>query len=78
MAKTELEGPFQLSNYKINEVVTETSPGTYVLEYPSSDKTFIIKYVGRSDDDLNDRLHDWVGKYKSFKAAYFPSAKKKR
>jgi len=74
MAKTKLQGPYQLSDSRIDEVVNKTSAGTYVLGHINSRKVFIVEYVGRSDDDLNDRLHDWVEKYKMFKAAYFNSA----
>ena len=41
--------------------------GNYALGYTNSEKTFIVKYVGRSDDDLNDRLKYWIGKYNKFK-----------
>ncbi|GAI79270.1 unnamed protein product, partial [marine sediment metagenome] len=52
-------------------------PGNYALGYINDKGTFIVLYVGRSDDDLNNRLHDWTGstKYKSFKASVAPSLK---
>jgi len=74
MAKTNLQGPFTLNDTTIDEVVTNTSPGTYVLGYTKTSGTFIVEYVGRSDDDINDRLHDWVGDYRQFKASYFDTA----
>jgi len=75
MASTGLAGPFILSDEKIDSVVTRVKPGTYVLGRINSDNIFIVKYVGRSDDNLNKRLHDWVGQYPNFKASYFDSAK---
>jgi hypothetical protein len=74
MASSGLKGSFALTDEKIDEEVTKTSPGAYALGY-TSDETFHIKYVGRSDSDVNDRLHDWAGKYKRFKYDYFGSAK---
>ena len=78
MATTGLEGPFVLSSVKIDSVVTKVSPGAYALGYVKSDGTFVVLYIGRSDDDLNGRLHSWVGedkRYLHFKALYFPTAK---
>jgi len=62
-----MKGPYKLTSDSIDEEVTETGPGNYGLGYARDDDTFIVKYVGRSDTDLNGRLHDWIGKYKSFK-----------
>lgn len=73
MALTGLKGPFRLTHEKIDEVVTQTSPGAYALG--RYDGAFYISYVGRSDDDINKRLHDWAGEYSYFKFDYFPSAK---
>lgn len=77
MPNTGLEGPYHLSLERIDEVVTETSPGVYVLEREKDPNSFIMNYVGRSDDDVNDRLKDWVDEsgYKRFKFAYFGSPK---
>ncbi len=74
MASSGLKGSFALTDEKIDEEVTKTSPGAYALGYTSG-ATFHIEYVGRSDTDVNDRLHDWAGKYKRFKYDYFSSAK---
>lgn len=72
MATLGLKGPWDLDDDTVNEVITETSPGNYALGYVKDDGTFVVLYVGRSDDDLNSRLHNWTGKtrYKSFKADY--------
>ena len=77
MASTGLKGPFPLTEEGIDDEVTRTSPGAYALGYLDDSNTFIVCYVGRSDDDLNGRLKNWVGKknYKRFKYDYFASPK---
>jgi len=74
MVSTGLNGPYTLSEEILDRVVTQTSPGTYVLGY-SENNTFYVKYVGRSDNDVNSRLKDWVEKYPQFKFGYFGSPK---
>lgn len=74
MASSGLKGSFPLTDDKINEEVSRTSPGAYALGYVKNE-SFYIDYVGRSDTDVNDRLHDHVGKYSRFKYDYFGSAK---
>lgn len=76
MASTGLGGPYSLTEQGIDYNVTRTSPGVYVLGHTREDDAFIVKYVGRSDDDLNDRLKQWVGKgYHEFKFGYSDSPK---
>ena len=76
MAKLDMKGPFQLTDSEVNRQITSTSPGNYGLGYMKEDGTFIVEYVGRSDDDVKNRLHDWTGtKYKKFKFSYASSAK---
>lgn len=74
MASTGLEGPFSLILNVINQAITKVSPGTYVLGHTSGG-SFIVKYVGRSDSDLNKRLQNWIGKYNEFKCSYMSSPK---
>jgi hypothetical protein len=76
MASTGLDGPFPLTKDGVANAVTKVSPGAYALGHTDQgDGSFIIEYVGRSDDDLADRLQDHVPEpYKQFKAKYFPSA----
>jgi len=77
MPNTGLSGPYQLSSEKIDELVSRVSPGAYVLERSSDPNSFIVDYVGRSDNDVNSRLKKWVGVkgYKRFKFGYFTSPK---
>jgi len=76
MASLEMKGPHPLTDSEIDRQVTRTSPGNYGLGYTKDDGTYIVQYVGRSDNDVNSRLHDWTGKkYKQFKYSYASSAK---
>jgi hypothetical protein len=60
MRSLEMNGSYPLSNEAIDEVLTRTSPGNYALGYMDGD-TFSVFYVGRSDSDVRQRLHEWVG-----------------
>jgi hypothetical protein len=60
MRSLEMNGSYPLSDEAIDEVLTRTSPGNYALGY-MEDTTFVVFYVGRSDSDVRQRLHDWVG-----------------
>lgn len=77
MANTGLKGPFPLTETGIDNEIGEISPGVYTLGHLNSDNAFVVSYVGRSDDDLNGRLKQWVGvkNYKVFKYDYFSSSK---
>jgi hypothetical protein len=75
MASTGLRGPFSLTDNGIKNEVLRTSPGAYALG-DEKDSTFYVKYIGRSDSDVNDRLHDHVGgSYSKFKYEYYSSSK---
>jgi hypothetical protein len=56
----EMSGSYPLSDEAIDEALTRTSPGNYALGYMDCD-TFRVFYVGRSDSDVRERLHEWVG-----------------
>ena len=83
MATLNMDGPYTLNTPTINaQVSKKNSPGNYALGHSkkskdSPDKSiFIVEYVGRSDTDLNGRLHQHVGsKYKEFKFSYASSPK---
>ena len=68
MQSLEMSGSYPLSDGAIDETLMRTSPGNYALGYMDGD-TFIVFYVGRSDCDLRQRLHEWVGmpsRYESY------------
>ena len=76
MGSLEMSGSYPLSDKAIDDAVTRVSAGNYALGYMDG-TTFMVFYVGRSDSDVKQRLHDWVdapsrsGKYApSAKAAY--------
>jgi len=55
-----MDGSYPLTVEAIDEKLTRKSPGNYALGYLDGD-TFMVFYVGRSESDLNHRLHQWVG-----------------
>ena len=55
----EMNGSYPLSDEAIDEVLTRRSPGNYALGYMDGD-SFNVFYVGRSDSDVRQRLHEWV------------------
>lgn len=72
MVSSGLRGSFPLTAQGIDANVTQKSPGAYALGH-TTDTTFHITYVGRSDSDVAKRLHDHIGKYRRFKYGYFGS-----
>ena len=75
MASSGLRGPFPLTDTGIDNNVTKTSPGAYALGYTNDENAFRISRIGRSDTDVNNRLHDYIDDYKQFKYEYYASAK---
>lgn len=77
MSSLDMKGSYELTTEKIDDAVTKESLGNYALGY-IRDKTFYVKYVGRSDNNLNARLKEHVGEkdsYKRFKYSYATSPK---
>lgn len=70
MPSTGLFGPHSLDTKTIDDKVG-TALGAYALGYVNAEGAFVVKYAGRSDNDLNKRLKDWVGDYASFKYGHF-------
>jgi len=73
-----MDGPYDLDNETIDANVTRTSAGNYGLQRTDEEGSFIVNYVGRSDNDVIGRLKYWVGRkpdYKRFKFSYAPSVK---
>ncbi len=67
-----LRGSFPLDEGTINEEVGSGSAGVYALGRKQN-KTFHVRYFGRSDSDLNAQLKKHIGQYDSFKFEYFDS-----
>jgi len=74
MAVPTLRGIYALTNDGIDKAVTLKSPGAYVLGPIAPNQKLTVKYVGRSDADLPNRLKQWVGKYPAFMYVYAPTA----
>jgi hypothetical protein len=74
MPETGLKGPFALTEAAINQEVSQTSPGAYALDQSHESGGFHITYVGRSDQDVNARLKEHLGKYKRFKFEFYGTA----
>lgn len=60
MRSLEMSGPYPLSDEAIDEALKRRSAGNYALGY-MDDGIFAAFYVGRSDSDVRQRLHEWVG-----------------
>jgi hypothetical protein len=68
MASLEMQGAYDLTNGKIDELVSHVCAGNYALGVISlKTNKFVVKYVGRSETDLNARLKEHVGKHPKFK-----------
>lgn len=67
------EGPYHLSARALDTIVTRNCPGTFLLG-EHTDDGFHVGYVGRSDTDVNARLHGHVGKYRHFRFDYTTDA----
>ncbi|NOR43963.1 MAG: hypothetical protein GQ534_00120 [Candidatus Delongbacteria bacterium] len=77
MANLNMTGPFVIDTATIDKEVSKTSAGNYALGKKNNKGGLTVQYVGRSDDDLNVRLKDYVNhkKYTHFKYSYATNAK---
>jgi len=72
---TGLFGPHPLTKKGIDDAVEKGGIGAYALGSKSQEGGLIVERVGRSDFDLNNRLHDYEGQYTHFKYAFYPTKK---
>ena len=56
MAKLDMDGPFDLKDKVIDEKVTADYIGNFALGFLNKKEKFVVKLVGRSDDDLNGEI----------------------
>jgi hypothetical protein len=56
--KSNMKGPFLLKTEIIDKEIRIDTIGVYLLGVINNDGTIKPKYVGRSDNNLNKRLHD--------------------
>ena len=74
MTERGLHGPYPLTDVSINSVVLGVGPGAYALGTAGGFAGMTVQRVGRSDTDLNGRLHDPAGLYSSFEYGFFDTA----
>lgn len=78
MAHLDMNGPYPLTNDDIDRVIDDGKIGNYAYGYLDKDGVFIVRYVGRSDTNLCDRIKHGIEdmadnpscKYKLFKFSY--------
>jgi len=70
-------GSYSLNEKTIDAQVLPNVRGNYALGKTNERGTFVVGYVGRSDNDLNARLKQWIGKTTEpeFKFSYAPTPK---
>ncbi len=70
MTVPRLYGPLPLTEERIDRHLQANSPGVYALGHADAG-TFVIRRVGRADEDLRSALKPHVGgSYKHFRFAY--------
>jgi len=61
MVSLEMRGPCELTDEIVKNEVKQNIPGNYALGYLDDEDSFVVCYVGRSDDNLLEKLRNWVG-----------------
>lgn len=59
MATLDMYGPFRLNNEEVDKMVRENKIGNYAygyIGYKKGKRTFVVRYVGRSDSDLKTEI----------------------
>lgn len=69
-----LSGPFALTDEIIDQQVIDSRPGAFALDHSHGDNDFKAIFIGRSDLDVNNQLHVYVGRYTRFKFVYCSTA----
>jgi hypothetical protein len=69
--------PYIYTKENVEQLITKISSGAYALGKIKDNGTFIINYVGRSDDNLAVRLatHEKIDDYTHLKYGYCSSIK---
>ncbi len=66
MTSLDMYGPFEYNQKIINEIIPNNIIGNYALGHLDG-ISFVVEYVGRSDNDLLSRISHSLGKYTHFK-----------
>ena len=76
MASLDMNGSYDLNSEVINDLIKEGEYGNYAYgDINPKTGGFIVKYVGRSDGDLRNRIKHGIGKYSKFKFSIAKNAK---
>jgi hypothetical protein len=73
-----MQGPHRLNPSEIDRVVPGSHPGNFAIGYvkDAAKRTFVVRYIGRADNDLNRTLKEQEADESSwFKWSYAPSEK---
>ncbi len=63
MARLDMDGPFDLKDEVIEKEVSAYLVGNYALGFLSKNGKFVVKVVGRSDENLQDGIKTAREKY---------------
>lgn len=74
MTSLRMLGPIDLTTDNVDNLISARSPGNFALGHIKG-KAFIVKYIGRSDSNLNNHLKKYIGDYPTFKWSYASSIK---
>ena len=82
MATVNMGRSYDLTYDEINNNIEEGRIGNYAFGYLNNKGRFVVRYVGRSDTDLNDRIKHGITdmetdpslRYERFKFSYAESA----
>lgn len=74
-----MEGPFTLSVESVNDHVSRTSAGAYILSRGQDNNgKWVAHYVGRSDNDVAARLKSWANAETRYERYWFEYASSAR
>lgn len=80
-ARLDMNGPYPLTNDDIDRVIADGKIGNYAYGYLNKDQVFVVRYVGRSDTNLCERIKHGIEdmenspscRYEHFKFSYAES-----
>ncbi len=76
MPTLDMKGPYYLTPQKVDETIPRIHPGNYAVGYTKENGAFVVRYVGRSDSNLNQALKAQPADSSTkFKWCYAPSEK---
>jgi len=71
-----MRGPYPLTAAKVDQTISGRFPGNFAVGYLKESGAFVVRYVGRSDSDLNQAIKDYPADDSTkFKWSYAEGAK---